>query len=72
MDFKNMTNDELITMQNIIQMELEERKKADKRKVISNFENAFNELKKHVWSIEVEDYDNVIIINNFNQFHFED
>lgn len=72
MDFKKMTNDELITMQNVIQMELEERKKADKRKVISNFENAFNELKKYVWSIEVEDCDNVVIINNFDQFHFED
>lgn len=72
MDFKNMTNDELITIQNVIQMELEERENANKKKAISNFENAFNELNKYIYEISVEDNEYEIIIDNFNQFHFED
>lgn len=74
MDFKNMTNDELITIQNVIQMELEERENANKKKAISNFENAFNELNKYIHEISVEDNELLyeITIDNFNQFHFED
>ena len=72
MDFKNMTNDELITIQNVIQMELEERENANKKKAISNFENAFNELNKYIYEISVEDNEYEITIDNFNQFHFED
>lgn len=74
MDFKNMTNDELITIQNVIQMELEERENANKKKAISNFENAFNELNKYIYEISVEDNELLyeITIDNFNQFHFED
>lgn len=67
-----MTNDELITIQNVIQMELEERENANKKKAISNFENAFNELNKYIYEISVEDNEYKIIIDNFNQFHFED
>lgn len=72
MDFKGMTNDELITIQNVIQMELKEREEVDKRIAISNFQKAFEELEKYVWCIKVENYDDIIEIDNFDQFIFED
>jgi len=73
MDFKNMTNDELITIQNTVRMELKRREEIKANEAIENFRKAFEELKKVVYEIRVEEgySDDCYYIEDFEQFHFE-
>lgn len=73
MDFKSMTNDELITLQNTIRTELKKREEEKAHEAIENFRKAFEEVKKVVYEIRVEEgwNDDYYCIEDFEQFHFE-
>ena len=72
MDFITMTDDELIELRQEIDSILANRREAEKKRAIENFEKAFKELKKYVWEVHAEDNEYEIIIDDFKQFYFED